>query len=96
MPTSIGIDGDGRGPDRFVVADEGDPWAVEQILVDSEGHDEWHLEVTSDLPASVEAGPDVHVDGRGWAQRRSHLHQAGGTRRSASKPRGPAAAGAWP
>jgi superfamily II RNA helicase len=56
---SIGIDGDARGPDRFVVADEGDVWTVEQILVDPEGHDEWYLEVTIDLPASAEAGEIV-------------------------------------
>jgi superfamily II RNA helicase len=53
---SIGIDGDARGPDRFAVADEGDGWTVEQILVDPEGHDEWYLEVTIDLPASADTG----------------------------------------
>lgn len=66
---AIGIDGEARGPDRFVVADEGpsgpsargtgDLWTVEQILVDPEGHDEWYLEVTVDLPASAEAGEIV-------------------------------------
>ncbi|MGI9645543.1 MAG: DEAD/DEAH box helicase, partial [Ilumatobacteraceae bacterium] len=53
---AIGIDGGARGPRRFVVADDGEPWTVEQILADPEGHDEWYLEVTVDLPASVEAG----------------------------------------
>ena len=56
---SIDIDGDARGPDRFVVADEGDTWTVEQILADPDGHDEWYLEVTVDLPASAEAGEIV-------------------------------------
>jgi superfamily II RNA helicase len=56
---SIGIDGDARGPDRFVVADGDDEWTVEQILVDPEGHDEWYLEVTIDLAASAEAGEIV-------------------------------------
>ena len=56
---SIGIDGDARGPDRFVVDDESDEWTVEQILVDPDGHDEWYLEVTVDLPASAEAGEVV-------------------------------------
>ena len=60
---TIGIDGDARGPDRFVVADEGDLWTVEQILVDPEGHDEWYLEVTVDLPASAEAGEIVAAVG---------------------------------
>jgi superfamily II RNA helicase len=56
---SIGIDGDARGPDRFVVADGDDEWTVEQILVDPEGHDEWYLEVTIDLAASADAGEIV-------------------------------------
>ena len=56
---SIGIDGDARGPDRFVVADGDDEWTVEQILVDPEGHDEWYLEVSIDLSASAEAGEIV-------------------------------------
>ena len=56
---AIGIDGDARGPARFLVADEGPRWTVEQILVDPEGHDEWYLEVTVDLPASAEAGEVV-------------------------------------
>lgn len=55
----IGIDADARGPDRFVVADVGETWEVEQILVDPEGHDEWYLAVTVDLPASAEAGEIV-------------------------------------
>ena len=65
----IGIDGDARGPARFVVADEGpsgpsergkgEHWTVEQLLVDPEGHDEWYLDVTVDLPASAEAGEIV-------------------------------------
>ncbi len=55
----IGIDGDARGPDRFVVADLGDTWSIEQIVVDPEGHDEWYLAVTVDLPASAEAGEIV-------------------------------------
>ncbi len=54
---SIGIDGDARGPARFLVADDGsDTWSVEQVLVDPEGHDEWYLAVTVDLAASAEAG----------------------------------------
>lgn len=58
---AIGIDGDARGPARFLVADEGERerWTVEQILIDPEGHDEWYLEVTVDLPASAEAGEVV-------------------------------------
>jgi hypothetical protein len=56
---AIGIDGDARGPDHFMVADEGDVWTVEQVLVDPEGHDEWYLEVTIDLPASAAAGEIV-------------------------------------
>ncbi len=56
---AIGIDGDARGPDRFMVSDDGDRWTVEQILADPEGHDEWYLEVTVDLPASAEAGEIV-------------------------------------
>lgn len=52
----IGIDGDARGPARFAVADQGDTWDVEQVLVDPEGHDEWYLRVTVDLEASAEAG----------------------------------------
>jgi hypothetical protein len=53
---SIGIDADARGPDRFVVTDDGDLWTVEQVLADPDGHDEWYLDVTIDLPASAEAG----------------------------------------
>lgn len=52
----IGIDGDARGPDRFVLADDGDVWEIEQILADPEGHDEWYLSVTVDLTASADAG----------------------------------------
>ena len=33
---AIGIDGDARGPDRFMVTDDGDRWTVEQILVDNQ------------------------------------------------------------
>ena len=59
----IGIDGDARGPDRFVVADLSDGaedvWEVEQILADPEGHDEWYLAVTVDLAASADAGEIV-------------------------------------
>ena len=53
---SIGIDGDARGPDRFVLADHGDEWRIEQVLVDPEGHDEWYLSVTVDVAGSAEAG----------------------------------------
>ncbi|HEX4902042.1 MAG TPA: DUF3516 domain-containing protein [Acidimicrobiales bacterium] len=53
---AIGIDADARGPSRFAVADEGDVWEVEQTLADPEGHDEWYLAVTVDLPASAEHG----------------------------------------
>ena len=56
---AIAIDADARGPDRFVVTDDGDVWTVEQTLVDPEGHDEWYLEVTVDLPASADAGEIV-------------------------------------
>ncbi len=60
----IAIDADARGPSRFLVADEGDVWEVEQVLVDPEGHDEWYLAVTVDLPASAEAGDIVaRLDG---------------------------------
>ncbi len=52
----IGIDADARGPDRFVLADDGDTWSIEQVLVDPEGHDEWYLAVTIDLAASAERG----------------------------------------
>ncbi len=56
----IGIDGDARGPARFIVdEDDADAWSVEQILADPEGHDEWYLDVTVDLVASVEAGDVV-------------------------------------
>ena len=53
---SVGIDGDARGPDRFVLADHGDRWSIEQVLADPEGHDEWYLSVTVDVAASAEAG----------------------------------------
>ena len=53
---AIGIDADARGPGRLVVTEAGDSWTVEQILTDPEGHDEWYLAVTVDLPASAEAG----------------------------------------
>jgi superfamily II RNA helicase len=56
---SIGIDGDARGPHRFLLADEGDVWEVEQVLVDPEGHDEWYLAVTVDLAASAGSGDVV-------------------------------------
>ncbi len=52
----IDIGGDARGPSRFVLADEGDTWTVEQVLADPEGHDEWYLAVTVDLAASAEQG----------------------------------------
>lgn len=55
----IGIDGDARGPDRFIVTDRGDTWEIEQLLADPESHDEWHLAVTVDLTASAEAGDIV-------------------------------------
>ena len=56
----IGIDGDARGPARFLVADDGsDTWSVEQVLVDPEGHDEWYLAITVDLAASADAGEVV-------------------------------------
>ncbi len=56
----IGIDGDARGPARFLVADDGgSTWAVEQVLVDPEGHDEWYLAVTVDLAGSADAGDVV-------------------------------------
>ena len=53
---AIGIDADARGPARFLVSDEGDRWEIEQVLADPEGHDEWYLAVTVDLPASAEHG----------------------------------------
>ncbi len=66
---AIGIDGDARGPARFVVAEvgpsgasergTGEDWSIEQILADPEGHDEWYLEVTVDLPASADSGEIV-------------------------------------
>ncbi len=56
---AIGIDSDARGPSRFVLADEGDTWVVEQVLADPEGHDEWYLAVSVDLPASADAGAIV-------------------------------------
>ena len=56
---AIGIDGDARGPDRFVVADEGDEWQVEQTIADPEGHDEWYLAVTVDIAGSADAGEIV-------------------------------------
>jgi hypothetical protein len=47
-----------------VVADEGDEWAIEQVLVDPDGHDEWYLAVAIDLPASAEQGDVVaHLEG---------------------------------
>jgi hypothetical protein len=52
----IDIGGDARGPDRFVVADEGATWEIEQVLVDPEGHDEWYLAITVDLAASADQG----------------------------------------
>ncbi|MDZ7675612.1 MAG: DUF3516 domain-containing protein [Acidimicrobiales bacterium] len=55
----IGIDADARGPARFVVSDQGDRWEIEQTLADPEGHDEWYLAVTVDLPASAEAADIV-------------------------------------
>ena len=65
---SIGIDADARGPERFVVADEGSAWSIEQVLADPEGHDEWYLSVTVDLPASAEAG-DVAASFEGLRRR---------------------------
>jgi hypothetical protein len=66
---AIGIDGDARGPARFAVAEvgpsgasergTGEDWSIEQILADPEGHDEWYLEVTVDLPASADYGEIV-------------------------------------
>ena len=61
---SIGIDGDARGPDRFLVADRSTDdgrgtWSVEQVLADPDHHDEWYLAVTVDLAASAEAGDVV-------------------------------------
>ena len=56
---SMGIDGDARGPERFLLADEGDRWTIEQVLVDPAGHDEWYLAVSVDLPASAEAADVV-------------------------------------
>jgi hypothetical protein len=58
---AVGIDADARGPSRFVVADEGDRWSVEQVLADPEGHDEWYLAITVDLPASAAAG-DIQAE----------------------------------
>lgn len=66
---AIGIDGDARGPDRFLVADDGTDagtgtWTIEQILADPEGHDEWYLAVTVDLAASAEVGDvSARLDG---------------------------------
>jgi len=65
---SIGIDADARGPSRFLVADEGDRWSVEQVLADPEGHDEWYLRVTVDLAASADAG-DIQCRFEGLARR---------------------------
>ena len=57
---TIGIDGDARGPSRFLVADDGgDTWAIEQVLADPEGHDEWYLALTVDLAGSAETGDVV-------------------------------------
>lgn len=55
----IAIDGDARGPNRFLVADHGATWSIEQILVDPDGHDEWYLAVTVDVEASAELGDVV-------------------------------------
>ena len=52
----IGIDADARGADRFLLADEGDEWSIEQVLADPAGHDEWYLLVTVDVAASAERG----------------------------------------
>ena len=61
---AIGIDGDARGPDRFVVVERDESWTVEQVLADPEGHDEWYLAATVDLQASAEAGELVaHLEG---------------------------------
>jgi len=65
---TIGIHADARGPARFVVADEGDLWEVEQTLADPEGHDEWYLALTVDLPASAEAG-DIQATLEGLRRR---------------------------
>jgi len=65
---TVGIDADARGPSRFVVADEGDVWEVEQTLADPEGHDEWYLQVTVDLPASADAG-DIQATLQGLRRR---------------------------
>jgi len=65
---AIGIDADARGPSRFVVADEGDTWTIEQVLVDPEGHDEWYLSITVDLPASAAAG-DIQARLQGLRRR---------------------------
>jgi superfamily II RNA helicase len=65
---AIGIDADARGPSRFVVADEGDTWTVEQVLADPEGHDEWYLQITVDLQASAETG-DIQAKLQGLHRR---------------------------
>jgi hypothetical protein len=61
---TIGIDGEARGPERFLVADDGTDegtgsWSVEQVLADPAGHDEWYLAVTVDLASSASAGDVV-------------------------------------
>jgi hypothetical protein len=56
---AIGIDGDARGPDRFIVVEGDGQWTVEQILADPDSDDEWYLEITVDLDASAEAGEIV-------------------------------------
>ncbi len=56
--TSIGIDGDARGPHRFSLVD--DPttrrWTVRQTLADPEGFDEWRLTIVFDLAATEQTG----------------------------------------
>jgi superfamily II RNA helicase len=63
------LTGDARGPTLFRVDDE-DPatWRVHQVLLDPDGHREWYLDITIDLPASAEAG-EIRATFAGLARR---------------------------
>ena len=52
----IVLDGDARGPQHFVVAEDGRQWTVRQTIVDPEGFNEWQLSAIFDLDATEIAG----------------------------------------
>ena len=53
---AIGIDADARSPALLVVDEQGDRWAVRQILDDPAGDHDWGISAEVDLGASDAAG----------------------------------------